>query len=195
MGRVFAILKRREASPSHERHQTQDAQLVRRADHDPTAGPDNTGKLADEGTRVLEVLDDFDGNCRIHASVTEWQWSGIQICGAKVDIARQSVIFKNLMLAAGRDFVTEENPDERLLLLPGAYRVLNPYFSDRSPDALVRSDRALRHGTRLPRDLVARCDRSDATRHDARRARTQRTDVRACDRDNRRVDRKPVARR
>ena len=49
------------------------------------------------------MLDDFDGNCRIHASVTEWQWSGIQICGAKVDIARQSVIARGIEADAGAE--------------------------------------------------------------------------------------------
>ena len=76
---IVAFLERRESSLHEQRQQAQRAQLIRRRDDNPAAGPDDARQLADERARILQVLDHLDGRGDVDARVGERQPLTIEI--------------------------------------------------------------------------------------------------------------------
>ena len=88
MRRIAASLKCRILPSRCKREQRQQAQLIRRRDHDPSARLRDADELPYERARVFEVFDHFDRSGHLGGRIRQRQLIAIEIRALELDLLR-----------------------------------------------------------------------------------------------------------
>ena len=80
MGRIGSILESVELVFDQQSHLAQQAQLVGRGYDNPTTRLGQARQLAQEGTRIFQMLDRFHCRHGVRRTRSEWHVSGIEVC-------------------------------------------------------------------------------------------------------------------
>src|SRR5215831_4607794 len=95
MGRVLDRLESCEPVLQHQAGLAQEAQLIGCGHDDQRTCLGNPGNFAEEGARILEVLDRFRGDDQVSGSVFERE-PAIEIGQSELDVRRELVVAKQI---------------------------------------------------------------------------------------------------
>ena len=92
MCRIVRVLERGEPALGAQRQQAEDAQLIRRRDHDGPAGPGNGRQLSKECPGVFEVLDRLHRDDEIAACRIDGPHGTVEVDGAELEVVREAAV-------------------------------------------------------------------------------------------------------
>jgi hypothetical protein len=92
VSRITGVLEGVELVLEQQRELAQQAQLVRRADHDPTAGPGQAHQLAETSPWVLQMFDHLHGSNHVRFAIGQRHALAIQVHRTEGLVCREAIV-------------------------------------------------------------------------------------------------------